>query len=97
MNEHVMTEAARSGNLELVKWLRGDGCPWDAYTCYWAVDQGHVKVLRWLRGNGCPWSAGTRERAATKLGYTDDFGNLVIWSDDDEYSDEHSDEYADDE
>ena len=39
--------------------------------------QGHVEVLRWARENGCLWTAGTRDRAAEKLGYTDDFGNLI--------------------
>ena len=77
MNEWVMAEAAGSGNLELVQWLRAEGCPWDHHTCSAAVDQGHVKVVRWLRENGCPWRVDTRDRAAAKLGYTDDFGNLV--------------------
>ena len=73
-----MEEAARGGNLELVRWLRGEGCPWDALTCYAAVDQGHVEVLRWLRENGCPWMAEIRDKAAAELGYTDDLGNLLV-------------------
>ena len=28
MDEGVMLNAAGSGNLELVQWLRGEGCPW---------------------------------------------------------------------
>ena len=36
------------------------------------------KVLRWARESGCPWHPTIRE-AAEKLGYTDDFGNLVDW------------------
>ena len=54
MDERVMWRAACSGNLELVQWLQGKGCPWDKNACSWAVDQGHVEVLRWLRENGCP-------------------------------------------
>ena len=77
MNETVMNCAARSGNLELVQWLRGAGCPWDYWTCYWAVSKGHVEVLRWTRENGCPWDAYTRNQAAAKFWYQDDFGNLV--------------------
>ena len=73
----LMHGAARSGKLELVQWLWGKGCPWDWKTCFWAVGYGHVEVLRWLRENGCPWDAATRDRAAWKLRYTDDFGNLV--------------------
>ena len=77
MDEHVMMHAARSGNLELVKWLRANGCPWDANACHVAVRRGHVRVLRWARENGCKWTAATRDRAAGKLGYTDDLGNAV--------------------
>jgi len=77
MDEGVMMEAAGSGNLELVQFLRGEGCPWDHLTCCYAVDYGRVEVLRWARENGCPWTASTRNRAAEKLGYTDDLGNLV--------------------
>ena len=73
----VMQCAAIGGNLELVRWLRGKGCRWDWRTCFDAVDRGHVEVLRWARANGCPWNAFVRDRAAAKLGYTDDFGNLV--------------------
>ena len=36
-----------------------------------------MEVLRWLRENGCSWSAESRDQAAEKLGYTDDFGNLA--------------------
>ena len=75
MDGWVMMEAAFSGNLELVQFLRGEGCPWSYNTCYRAVDGGHVEVLRWARENGCPWDAVTRDEAAAKLGYTDDFGN----------------------
>ena len=78
-------EAAGSGNLELVQWLRGEGCPWDWWTCCLAVVRGHVEVLRWARKNGCPWKAFDRDWAAAELGYTDDFGNLV---DEDESSDD---------
>ena len=77
MDTRVMANAAESGNLELVKWLRGEGCPWTSGTCHHAVDQGHVEVLRWARENGCEWKASTRDKAAAKLGYTDDLGNLV--------------------
>ena len=77
MDKDVMREAARSGNLELVQWLRGEGCPWNHWTCDNAVHYGHVEVLRWLRSNGCPWIAVTRALASAELGYTDDLGNLI--------------------
>ena len=77
MDERVMVHAAIGGNLELVQWLRGEGCPWDDLTCSQAVHLGLVEVLGWVRENGCPWRAYIRDLAAEKLGYTDDFGNLV--------------------
>ena len=78
MDRNVMALAAWGGNLELVQWLRGEGCPWDWGTCCCnAAIRGHVEVLRWARENGCQWNAATRDRAAAELGYTDDLGNLV--------------------
>ena len=64
--------------LELVQSLRGEGCPWDAKTCYFTLAGGHLEVLRWVRANGCPWDAETRALAAAKLGYTDSF-NLSLF------------------
>ena len=57
--------------------MRAHGCPWDADTCYYAVQEGNVEVLRWARQNGCEWTAETRDQAACVLGYTDDFGNVI--------------------
>ena len=65
------------GHFEVLKWLRAEGCPWYHETCFYAVEKGHVEVLRWARENGCPWDPWTRDKAAAKLGYTDDLGNLV--------------------
>ena len=76
MDEEVMEFAAKSANLELVEWLRVNGCPWDKWTCYYAVESGRVEVLRWAREHGCEWDAATRRLARRKLGYTDDLGNL---------------------
>jgi len=56
------------GNLEVLQWAHGNGCPWDEQTCYWAVTGGHLDVPRWAREKGCPWSEETRAMAA-RLGY----------------------------
>ena len=79
MDERVMADAAEGGNLEVVQWLRGEGCPWDSLTCHHAVFKSHVEVLRWVRANGCPFRAEHRDWAAEKLGYTDDFGQVIFW------------------
>ena len=100
-DERTCANAALGGHLEVLQWLRAVGCPWDMETCFEAVFKGHVEVLRWVRENGCPWTAETRDKAAAKLGYTDDFGNLInddAWStDDDDDDDDDDDEYSDDE
>ena len=69
--------AAREGHLEVLQWLRANGCPWDRMTCTMALLLGKLATLRWARENGCEWDAETRDWAASVLGYTDDFGNLV--------------------
>ena len=46
--------AAEEGQLEILKWLRANGCPWDEWTCSIAAYRGHLEVLHWLRENGCP-------------------------------------------
>ena len=76
--------------------MRANGCPWTRLTCSHAALGGQLATLRWARENGCPWDVETRDVAAAKLGYTDDFGNLHAEESDDEYSDEYSDdEYSD--
>jgi len=48
-------EAAKGGHLEVLKWARENGCPWDEWTCAYAAEGGHLEVLKWARENGCPW------------------------------------------
>ena len=62
--ELLCQAAARSGQLEELKALRADGCPWDAGTCWAAVEGGHLEVLQWARANGCPWNVYTCLEAA---------------------------------
>ena len=47
--------AAGRGDLEMLKWLRAKGCPWDVKACRSAAKSGHLEVLKWLRAEGCPW------------------------------------------
>ncbi len=48
---------AEGGDLEVLIWARTKGCPWDADTCYRAVQYGHLELLKWARANECPWDA----------------------------------------
>ena len=58
------TYAARDGHLEVLRWARRNGCPWDWRTCSAAATGGHLEVLQWARQNGCPWNSYTCEGAA---------------------------------
>ena len=51
---HVIGMAAKNGHLEVVRYLRKLGSPWNHWTCSNAAGNGHLKVLTWVRANGCP-------------------------------------------
>ena len=51
--------------MQILKWLRSEGCPWDTRTCYWVAKHGHLEVLKWLRSEGCPWGASACRGAAS--------------------------------
>ena len=53
--------AAEGGQLEVLKWLRENGCPWCERTCMSAAKGGHLEILKWARENGCPWNGWTCE------------------------------------
>ena len=74
--QFACTGAAEGGQLEILQWLRANGCAWDSQTSWWAVSKGDVEVLRWARENGCPWAPHTKKYAAERFGYTDDFANF---------------------
>jgi len=39
------------GNLEVLKWLRENGCPWN-YETWYAARSGGQDLLRWVEENG---------------------------------------------
>lgn len=45
------------GNLEVLQWLRAEGCPWTEMLNTDAATYGHLEVLKWCTANGCPWDA----------------------------------------
>ena len=45
---------ARS-QLECLKYLHENECPWDAGACGEAARRGHLECLKYLHENGCPW------------------------------------------
>ena len=50
--------------MEILKWLRSEGCPWDEWACTGAAEGGHLEILKWLRSEGCPWDERTCKDAA---------------------------------
>lgn len=57
-------EAAGCGQLDMLRWLRGQGCEWNELTCTAAAWEGHLEVLRYAREHGCPWDELTCSSAA---------------------------------
>ena len=58
------SKMAEKGNLELLQFLRENGCPWDDWTCWNAARNGHLECLKYAHGNGCPWGIGTSANTA---------------------------------
>ena len=56
-NEWTCTRAAEGGQLDVLKWLRENGCPWDCNVLRRAEARGHARVAAWARDNGCPAEA----------------------------------------
>ena len=63
-SEYTCAYAASNNHLEVLKWARENGCPWNDWTCLYAAQNGHLEVLKWVRENGCPWDEDTCAYAA---------------------------------
>ena len=48
------SEAARCGDIKLLKWMRLKGFEWDHKTYRIAIDKGHTNLIKWLEKNNCP-------------------------------------------
>ena len=62
--ERFCAEMALNGNVGLLEFLRGKGCPWDEKTCRYAAHNGHLECLKYAYENGCPWDEETCWSAA---------------------------------
>ena len=49
--------SASAGRLDMLRWAREHGCPWDEETLNAAAAGGHVEVLSWAHEHGCPSSS----------------------------------------
>ena len=63
-DEYTCRVAAHGGRLDVLKYLRSQGCPWNRWTCAYAAEGGRLEVLKWLRSQGCPWDESTCSYAA---------------------------------
>ena len=52
--KQTCAQAAYNGNLELLKWARLNGCPWDEVTYEQGVDNGDPALVCYLEDEGCP-------------------------------------------
>jgi hypothetical protein len=51
--------------LEVLKWVRTQGCSLNEGFCSTAAECGNLEALQWARSNGCPWDeAKCMEKAA---------------------------------
>ncbi|GFH53311.1 hypothetical protein CTEN210_09787 [Chaetoceros tenuissimus] len=52
--EYLISSAAASGNLNMIKYLRSKDISWDEYTFYDAAYSGNIALLQYLLDNECP-------------------------------------------
>ena len=56
--------AAKFGNLDNMKWLKANCCPFDKLTFSYAAKFGNLDNMKWLKDNGCPFDDYTFSYAA---------------------------------
>jgi hypothetical protein len=47
------------GHVEILKWARANGCPWDWRSRTCAKEKGHDDILEWAKANGVPGNDGS--------------------------------------
>ena len=53
--------------MEMLRWLKSEGCPWNEGACTSAAWKGPLEALKWLRSEGCPWDGSTWKFAAESV------------------------------
>jgi hypothetical protein len=63
-----LEEAARSGSIEVMRWCREQGCPWNApFISHYAAESGNVELMAWvLQQPGTQLSEAVMSRAVGK-------------------------------
>ena len=78
-SEDAVEKAAEGGHLEVVQWLRQNGCPWNSMTSFRAAEGGHLEILKWVRSQDppCPWSRSECRGRASRFRHQ----HIVQWID----------------
>ena len=60
----ILSNACKGGHMDIIRWLKSEGCPMNYEACSGAAKGGQVEVLRWLKSEGCTWDSSTFSSAA---------------------------------
>jgi len=69
--ETLCQSAARSGQFDVLKWLKAHGFPVCTRISSFAAANNHLPVLQWARENGCEWNSSVTKEAAL-------YGNVKV-------------------
>ncbi|MDE2101056.1 MAG: hypothetical protein KGL39_27665 [Patescibacteria group bacterium] len=58
-DQYLCLEAAKHGDIVVVRWARSHGYEWHTLTCATAAARGHIGFLKAVRAHGCPWDSNT--------------------------------------
>ena len=56
MDSKTFALSAKCGNLDNMKWLKENDCPFGDDTFKSAAEFGNLDNMNWLKENDCPWS-----------------------------------------
>ena len=62
----IFSAAAMGGHINVMQYLKMNGCKWCTETCSNAALGGHLEALQWLHANKCPWDIKTCVSASKK-------------------------------
>jgi hypothetical protein len=65
---YACTPAAQVGDFDLLKWLRGKGCPWSVTTMVHAVQWKDSAMAEWALEEGCPFASQKVSKACAAAG-----------------------------
>jgi hypothetical protein len=63
-NTITAASAAAGGNLEVLKYLHDNGCPWDRKTIMSAAEYGKLECIKYAHTNGVEWNEYACHKAA---------------------------------